>query len=113
MGRTLGYLARIMQDGWAPFPREVAIDERSAVLVEADGNAKIVGKGQGAYFLKPVRKAQACAVNVPLTLRGVRVQRVASGGQFDLNSWTGSGVNYVLSVNKGKVMSTQPGGSIY
>jgi cyanophycinase len=113
MGRTLGFLARIMQDGWAPFPREVAIDERSAVLVEADGNAKIVGKGQGAYFLKPVRKAQACAVNVPLTLRDVRVQRVASGGQFDFNSWTGNGVNYVLSVNEGKVTSTQPGGSIY
>jgi cyanophycinase len=113
MGRTLGFLARIMQDGWAPSPREVAIDERSAVLVEADGSAKIVGKGQGAYFLKPVRKAQVCAVNVPLTLRDVRVQRVASGGQFDLTSWTGTGVNYVLSVNEGKVMTTQPGGSIY
>jgi len=46
-------------------------------------------------------------------LRDVRVQRVASGGQFDLTSWTGTGVNYVLSVNEGKVMTTQPGGSIY
>src|SRR5580698_901266 len=37
MGRTLGFLARIMQDGWSKSPREVAIDEKSAVLVEADG----------------------------------------------------------------------------
>ena len=113
MGRTLGFLARIMQDGWAPSPREIAIDERSAVLVEADGKAKIVGRGQGAYFLQPARKAQACAINVPLTLRDVSVQRVASGGQFDLNSWTGTGVNYVLAVNEGEVVSTQPGGAIY
>ena len=37
MGRTLGFLARIMQDGWSKSPREVAIDEKSAVLVEPDG----------------------------------------------------------------------------
>lgn len=113
MGRTLGFLARIMQDGWSPSPREVAIDERSAVLVEADGKASVVGKGKGAYFLKPQRKAQACVINVPLTMRDVNVHRVASGGHFDLNSWTGTGVSYVLSVYQGKVVSTQPGGSIY
>lgn len=113
MGRTLGFLARIMQDGWSRSPREIAIDERSAVLVEADGKASVVGKGKGAYFLKPLRKAQACVINVPLTMRDVNVQRVASGGHFDLNSWTGTGVSYVLSVYQGKVVSAQPGGSIY
>src|SRR5208283_4112715 len=34
MGRTLGFLARVMQDGWSNSPREIAIDEKSAVLVE-------------------------------------------------------------------------------
>jgi cyanophycinase len=33
MGRTLGFLARIMKDGWSDSPREIAIDEKSAVLV--------------------------------------------------------------------------------
>src|SRR5208283_3329619 len=33
MGRTLGFLARIVKDGWSSSPREVAIDEKSAVLV--------------------------------------------------------------------------------
>ncbi len=37
MGRTLGFLARLVQDGWSKAPREVAIDEKSAVLVEPDG----------------------------------------------------------------------------
>ena len=31
MGRTLGFLARLVQDGWSKAPREVAIDEKSAV----------------------------------------------------------------------------------
>ena len=37
MGRTLGFLARLVQDGWSKAPREIAIDEKSAVLVEPDG----------------------------------------------------------------------------
>ena len=50
MGRTLGFLARIIKDGWSATPREVAIDEKSAVLVEADGKATVVGTGKGRIF---------------------------------------------------------------
>ena len=32
MGRTLVFLSRLVQDGWSKAPREVAIDEKSAVL---------------------------------------------------------------------------------
>jgi cyanophycinase len=51
MGRTLGFLARIMQDGWSHSPREVAIDERSALLVEADGKGTVVGSGTGVFVM--------------------------------------------------------------
>jgi cyanophycinase-like exopeptidase len=37
LGRSLVFLARLMQDGWTNSPREIAVDERSAVLVEGDG----------------------------------------------------------------------------
>src|SRR5262249_29492818 len=30
MGRSLGFLARIVADGWSKAPREIAIDEKSA-----------------------------------------------------------------------------------
>jgi cyanophycinase len=53
MGRSLGFLARIIKDGWSATPREVAIDEKSAVLLESDGKASIVGTGKGAYFVRP------------------------------------------------------------
>jgi cyanophycinase-like exopeptidase len=114
MGRSLGFLARIMQDGWSKSPREVAIDEKSAVLVESDGKATVIGNGKGAYFLRPTELPKVCQPDTPLTLRNVGVYRVPAGGHFDLTSWTGAGgAAYSLSVVQGKVESTQAGGKIY
>jgi cyanophycinase len=114
MGRTLGFLARIMKDGWSQSPREVAIDEKSAVLVEADGKATVVGTGKGAYFLRPTLASEVCEKGVPLTFRGISVFRVKAGGHFDLTSWTGDGgTAYSLSVKRGKIESTQMGKGIY
>jgi len=114
MGRTLGFLARIMKDGWSSSPREVAIDEKSAVLVEADGKATIVGTGKGAYFLRPTQAPRVCEKGVPLTFRGISVNRVEAGGHFDFTSWTGDGgTAYTLSVERGKIESTQAGKGIY
>jgi cyanophycinase-like exopeptidase len=114
MGRTLGFLARIIKDGWSAYPREVAIDEKSAVLVEADGKATVVGTGKGAYFLHPTRAPEVCEKGRPLAFRNIRVYRVKAGGHFDLNAWKGdSGTAYALSVEKGKIESTQASGGIY
>lgn len=110
MGRTLGFLARIMKDGWSLSPREVAIDEKSAVLVEADGKAVVVGTGKGAYFLRPTKAPEVCEKDMPLTFRDISVYRVKAGGKFDLVSWTGEGgVRYSLSVEQGKIVSTGKG----
>jgi len=114
MGRTLGFLARIMQDGWSQTPREVAIDEKSAVLVEADGKGTVMGSGKGAYFLRPARPPQVCQPGVPLTFREVSVYKVPAGGHFDFVSWTGDGgTAYSLVVEDGKIDSTQANKSIY
>jgi len=114
MGRTLGFLARIMQDGWSQSPREVAIDEKSAVLVESDGKGTVLGDGKGAYFLRPTQKPEACQKGEPLTFQKISVYRVPAGGHFDLTSWTGDGgTAYSLSVEKGKISSTQANHGVY
>ena len=114
MGRTLGFLARIIKEGWSASPREVAIDEKSAVLVEGDGKARVVGSGMGAYFLRPTLGPEVCEKGMPLTFRGVSVYRVKAGGHFDLTSWTGEGgTAYSLSVERGKIVSTQAEQGIY
>ena len=114
MGRTMGFLARIMEDGWSKSPREVAVDEKSAVLVEPDGKGTVVGSGKGAYFLRPTRKPEVCAKGKPLTFRKIHVYRAGTGARFDLVRWKGSGgTAYSLSAEKGKIESTQAGGALY
>jgi len=114
LGRSLGFLARLMKDGWSSSPREVAIDEKSAVLVEGDGKATIVGTGKGAYFMKPTQAPEVCEKGVALTFRDISVYRVKAGGHFDLTSWSGDGgTAYSLSVEHGKIVSTQAGKGNY
>ena len=107
LGRSLGFLARIAQDGWSAHPREVAIDERSAVLVEADGSARVIGLGRGAYFLSMTQPPEVCKPGMPLTIRDVAVYHASAGGHFDLKSWTGDGgESYSVSVVAGQARST-------
>jgi len=114
MGRTLVFLARLIQDGWAKNPREVAVDEKSALLVEPGGKATVVGSGKGAYFLRPTQAPEGCKQNQPLTFRDIAVHKAPAGAHFDLSSWTGDGgVSYTLSVEQGVIRSSQADRSIY
>ncbi len=114
MGRSLGFLAHLMEEEPSRKAREVAIDERSAFLVEPDGKGTVVGTGKGTYFIRPARKPERCRPGEPLTFERVSVYRVPAGGHFDLRVWEGSGgTAYRVSVNNGKLDSTQPNHAIY
>jgi cyanophycinase len=112
MGRTLVFLARIVQDEWSKNPREIAIDEKSAVLVESNGDARVTGPGKGAYFLKVQEAPSVCRPGTPLSVHDIAVYHAPSGTHFDLKTWAGSGGNaYSLSVDRGSVSSTA--GKVY
>ena len=114
MGRTLVFLARLIEDGWSKNPREVAVDEKSAVLVEPDGKAAVVGPGNGAYFLKAAQAPAVCRKNISLTFRSISVYKAPAGSHFNLASWVGDGgVSYMLSVEEGVIQTNPPGRSIY
>jgi cyanophycinase len=114
MGRSLVFLARLMQDGWSKEPREIAVDEKSAVLVEAGGRATIVGTGLGAYFMKPTKPPEVCKKGESLTFKDISAYRAPTGSHFDLSTWAGDGgLAYTLSVEKGIVKSSQAGKAIY
>jgi cyanophycinase len=114
MGRLIVFLARILHLGWERTARAIALDEKTALLVDEQGKARVAGDGS-AYFLKTVRKADVIEPSTPLTMRdGVEVYRVDKRGTFDLDGWGGSGgVKYFVKVERGKLASTQQGGSIY
>ena len=113
MGRSLSFLSRIVQDGWSARPREIAVDEKTAVLLEPDGKATVVGKST-VYFMEATETPAVCRTNKPLTFAGISVYQRGPGGQFDVEKWQGAGgVAYTLSVNKGAIHSTASAGMIY
>src|SRR5215212_9436315 len=113
LGRSLVFLARIVNNGWAAQPRGIGIDEQTALLVAANGAATMVGTG-AAYFLQAPGPAQVLADKTPLTYLNIGVYKVPQGGTFNLSTWTGTGgVAYTLNVNNGSLTSTQAGGNIY
>jgi cyanophycinase len=113
LGRTIAFLARIVQDGWSTKARGIAVDEKNAVLVESDGRAFLVGEG-AAYFFETTSKPEAARAKTPLTLRDVQVYRIRKDSKFDLASWKGTGgTAYAISAVNGVLSSTQAGGGIY
>ena len=113
LGRTLAFLARMLEGGKLVEARAISIDERTAALTEADGRIAVDGD-RFVYFIRARKPAEVLKPGAPLTIHGVAVYRVPKGGDFDLKTWTGhGGVAYTLDVESGAIRSTQPGGGIY
>jgi cyanophycinase-like exopeptidase len=112
MGRDLAFMCRIYMNGWSSAPRDIAVDERTALLIDSRGAVSVTGTGT-AYFLEG-GAPQLCQPKTPLTYQNVSVYRIGAGGTFDLGRWTGKGgLSYSVAANAGVLSSTQAGGSIY
>lgn len=113
MGRLVTFLARIVTDGWAPSAKAVGIDEMTAIAVEANGTASVLGSG-AAYFLRTPGLPEICQPKKALTYHNVPVYRVSGAATFNFAIWSGSGgTAYTLNTDNGILTSTQAGGSIY
>jgi cyanophycinase len=114
MGRSLGFLARIVADGWSKTPREIAIDEKSALLVEANGRGKVVGGGLGVYFLQVTDAPEVCKPGQPLSFRNIAAYHAPAGATFDVRDWNGDGgESYVISVEAGQSHTSRAGNAVY
>jgi len=126
MGRLLVFLARLNEPGGKPLPppglniRGLGVEQETAVLLDPDGAATVVGKGH-AYFVGS-RLASGVMIGgkfgvmpskKPLTFGPYSVQRVAPRHTFNLKTWSGDSTAYTLRIESGSVHSTQPGGSQY
>src|SRR5437667_8841399 len=113
MGRDLAFMCRIYLNGWSNAPRDIAIDEKTALLIDAAGNGTVVGSST-VYFMQAPGAPQVCQPNTPLTYDNISVYRINSTGTFNLGHWSGkSGIAYTVSANAGVLSSTQSGGLIY
>jgi cyanophycinase len=118
MGRLLVFLARLAEPdckalpGSAPRVRGLGIEERAAVLVDPDGEARVVGS-RGAWFIDAGDADGPLCQTKPLTFGPYKIAKVAPDRTFNLKSWQGDAIAYTLSVRSGRVISTQQGGAIY
>jgi cyanophycinase len=113
MGRDLAFMCRVDLNGWSGAPRDIAIDEQTALLIDASGGGTVVGSST-VYFLQAPGAPQLCQANTPLTYQNILVYRITAGWTFNLTKWQGTGgVAYTVSATNGVLSSTQAGGSIY
>jgi cyanophycinase len=126
MGRLLVFLARLNEPNGKTEPppgeqiRGIGVQEGAAVLLEADGAARVVGRGP-AYFVDARLasgmliggKFGVSALHKPMTFGPYEVQKVEPGHAFNLKTWTGYGIKYQLNVTRGTIQSTQAGGAVY
>jgi len=113
MGRDLAFMCRIYTNGWSTAPRDIAIDEQTALLIDAKGHGTLVGSST-AYFMQAPGAPQVCAPKTPLTYTNIAVYKITTSGSFNLAKWSGTGgVAYSVSANAGVLSSTMQGSSIY
>jgi cyanophycinase len=113
MGRDLAFMCRVYTNGWSPGPRDIAIDEKTALLIDGSGNGTVVGSSN-VYFLHAPGAPQVCQPGVPLTYQNIAVYRIDASGSFNLSTWKGKGgTTYTVSANAGVLSSTQSNGSVY
>ena len=104
-GRLLVFMARVLASGKAGVIHGIGIDEKTAVLVNPDGEAQVVGQGE-ADFYEASGKPQ-CQPGVPLTFGPVREWIVPTGGSFNFRTWKGGAAPVTLQVGNGKVAREQ------
>lgn len=113
MGRDLAFMCRVYTNGWSSLPRDIAIDEQTALLIDGSGNGKVVGIST-AYFMQAPGAPQVCQPSTPLTYLNIGVYRINASGSFNLSKWTGNGgTTYTVSANAGVLSSTKSDGSLY
>eukprot|EP00053_Salpingoeca_punica_P006191 m.59385 g.59385 ORF g.59385 m.59385 type:complete len:363 (-) comp13574_c0_seq1:370-1458(-) len=128
-GRLLVFLARLLKDFMPanePVIRGIACDEQSALLVDPASAVATLANTPTAdpgacYFVLATRSPQTvCEPLIPLSMPATLVYRISRrdpSQSFDLRAWRPLGpdgtTTYNITVDAGKLLSTQPNGEIY
>jgi cyanophycinase len=101
-GRLLVFMARILASGKTKTIRGIGVDERTAVLVEGDGSAQVIGQGE-ADFLEATSKPEVCEQGMALTFEPIVFYPVRTGTGFDLKNWRTDETGATFSVRAGQI----------
>jgi cyanophycinase len=111
MGRLLVFLARIQQINGDESVHGLGVDEKTAVLLDEDGTARTVGKGD-VYLFWPYAPMPKLTAGKPLDRANFSAQIVKPGGTFSMKKWCcGSGPNTFI-VEDGHLRTHQDSGPV-
>lgn len=95
-GRHSVFLAKMVQEGIGE-AKGIGVEEKTAVLIEADGTAKVVGTNKAHFLQSQNAKPETFSQNTPLTwdnsgkaIRVCTIQASATASQsvsFELRTW--------------------------
>lgn len=100
LGRTLAFVARQIKDGKSRRVLAVAVNEKTSVVVDKRGTARVLGTGP-AYFILGDHAPEVCEPKRPLTYSDYKVWKLAPGETFDLRHRPRSGF-HLVSVKEGR-----------
>jgi cyanophycinase len=89
LGRSLVFMARTITDGWTSVSKGLGVDEDTAVLLEPDGTANVIGRGTASFSRMTADDVITCSDGAPLSTGPVDVNVVPRGRSFDVATWTG------------------------
>jgi cyanophycinase len=101
-GRLLVFMARIVAAGQAKTIRAIGVDERTAVLVEPDGQARVIGKGEADFF-EASDKPEQCVAGKHLAWSPISFDPVRAGWTFDLKHWHEKAAGAYIGVRAGQI----------
>lgn len=113
-GRHVTFMARMTKDFGISQPKGIGVDEKTAVCVDQDGNAKVFGANK-AYFIMTSTMPETCMANTPLTwdqhdqALNVYIFQASPTGTpaFNLKSWPTSTPHEHWFVENGELKKIQ------
>lgn len=107
MGRLVGFLARIVQDGWAPAAVGIGIDEETAIVVGPDGAGQVLGKG-AAYLVRTTGAPAVCAAGQALEYSQLVYSKLVAGDAVQLPGAKTSVADTPLAASGGALSPANP-----
>lgn len=107
MGRLVGFLGRIVQDGWAAEVVGIGVDEKTAIVAGPDGEGQVLGSG-AAYVVRSNGKPATCEAGKPLEYAGLSFTKLVAGDTVTLPSGATAPPASVLSASGGTLTPADP-----
>jgi len=107
MGRLVGFLGRVITDGWAPVAHGLGIDEATALVVDPKGQGTVIGSG-AVYLLDATSAPAVCAAGKPLEYAGLALHKLGAGATVALPSGVTATPATTLSASGGALTPANP-----